>query len=1367
MPSMRSSVRLLVGAFAVALFACEGASPDADVPAADPVVAQQSAALTLQTLKSVTPTSPNPWLALLPAGVKPDYDYWSTYKRAQWATRGVSTVRAAAVAQVAVSESESNNTQGTADPVAGFGTAPADPVARLTGAIGSATDVDFFSFTLRAGDVISAAVASARPLELRAPNGTLLVGSAQDLSFLYPPGSPLLGNRSSNAGAALAYVVNAAGTYALAVRGATGSYAVDLQVHRPTLDASGTQVVFLDFDGADVDPAIFDGPAGTRSLSPLASFLPALGLTAADQDAVITAIVNSTRENLSADLAARGLNPRAAIDLRNSRDHLDPGTDAHVSRIIVGGTIPELGLETIGVAQSIDPGNFGTQETAVVLLDILTGAAGQSPLLSVLPRASGVSLISLVGTAVGNIVAHEAGHYLGNYHTDNANSVANIMDQGGYIENTIGLGPDGIFGSADDLDVDLGVDTYVPDEEFTGAEDTLNITAFGSSGQANLGRFTFRPSAVCNSTLRLELRDANLAASSASVTLTASSGDSETVTLSQPAGQSGFFKASLPTAQGSATPNNGSLQVQNGASITLRYQDANNGAGAAVAVTATLAADCQPPASAGVVTREITDVTARVLFTTAEPATSRLDFGTSCSALTQSRNGPLATSHALALSNLQPDTNYFYAITTTDAVGNATRSPSATTCHTFRTASRSVTLSRNFESDAGGFTALTTAGSLSWHRTSACASALPGHSGTNSFYFGSDASCTSNSEAFRNTGSLTSPSFVVSANVITKLRFNYLLQTRNNELADRAVVSVSVNNGPFKDLASNREGNLPETGASSWSSATIDLLPLLPAGASSANLVVRFSFDDVAASQEGYAGFYVDDVEVVSLGAGNECTSSTECDDGLFCNGAEACVGGRCTKRRPACDDLIGCTDDACDEATDRCLNTPDIYVCLDSTLCDGQEICVPGQGCVSPGPYPCAAGLVCSNAESACVPACTSSYYLAGFQQGELGEFQTTGSVTEVTVSGNILANIAGTGSLTSYGLQAALAPALALQYRMEVTGYDAGERILVQYCVANCETASSWVTLNTVTGSVASTQYSHTLPAAARTDTLQLRWTSNASSSTTERARIDDIVLRDPTCTAALPPFTPRAPTISPITIQVNGATGEVLFSGTAADPDNDIHAVEVAIGGPGIPFFATRAIGTTNWSVRLFLAPGAYFAQALVTDRRSGQASSEANFTVPNPNDPPPPRPLFSQSFESGGLSAFTTQGVVAVNTAAGDRPGTTGTQGVQIDDTGRIVSRVIDARAGTGPLTLEYWLDVARYDTGEAARVAYCAANCTVESSWVVVNTLGGTSGWRSFTHTLPATARTATLQLRWVTTADGTLEFASVDDIVLR
>jgi hypothetical protein len=55
------------------------------------------------------------------------------------------------------------------------------------------------------------------------------------------------------------------------------------------------------------------------------------------------------------------------------------------------------------------------------------------------------------------------------------------MDQGGNAAGTFGLGPDLIFGSADDEDVDFGVDVYVGNEGFFGVEDTLNATAFGLS----------------------------------------------------------------------------------------------------------------------------------------------------------------------------------------------------------------------------------------------------------------------------------------------------------------------------------------------------------------------------------------------------------------------------------------------------------------------------------------------------------------------------------------------------------------------------------------------------------------------------------------------------------------------------------------------------------------------------------------------------------------------------------------------------------------------------------------------------------------------------------------------------------------------
>ena len=71
--------------------------------------------------------------------------------------------------------------------------------------------------------------------------------------------------------------------------------------------------------------------------------------------------------------------------------------------------------------------------------------------------------------------------------------------------------------------------------------------------------------------------------------------------------------------------------------------------------------------------------------------------------------------------------------------------------------------------------------------------------------------------------------------------------------------------------------------------------------------------------------------DVADGGAGGAapatCVSDEQCDDGLFCNGAEECRRGACHRSDEApCDDGIECTIDSCDEGTRSCANNaPDI----------------------------------------------------------------------------------------------------------------------------------------------------------------------------------------------------------------------------------------------------------------------------------------------------------------------------------------------------------------------------------------------------------------------------------------------------------
>ncbi len=82
-----------------------------------------------------------------------------------------------------------------------------------------------------------------------------------------------------------------------------------------------------------------------------------------------------------------------------------------------------------------------------------------------------------MGSAIGNVTAHEAGHFFGNWHVDQFNDRANLMDQGGNFPLLYGVGPDNVGGTADDPDVDFGEDAFSAAEGFTGTEDTLSRIA--------------------------------------------------------------------------------------------------------------------------------------------------------------------------------------------------------------------------------------------------------------------------------------------------------------------------------------------------------------------------------------------------------------------------------------------------------------------------------------------------------------------------------------------------------------------------------------------------------------------------------------------------------------------------------------------------------------------------------------------------------------------------------------------------------------------------------------------------------------------------------------------------------------------------
>jgi len=93
------------------------------------------------------------------------------------------------------------------------------------------------------------------------------------------------------------------------------------------------------------------------------------------------------------------------------------------------------------------------------------------------------------------------------------------------------------------------------------------------------------------------------------------------------------------------------------------------------------------------------------------------------------------------------------------------------------------------------------------------------------------------------------------------------------------------------------------------------------------------------------------------------CTGDGDCDDGLYCNGAETCNAGTCIAgTAPNCDDGVGCTDDACNEATDSCDNVANDANCDNGLWCDGAETCSATLDCQAGTAPNCDDGVGCTD---------------------------------------------------------------------------------------------------------------------------------------------------------------------------------------------------------------------------------------------------------------------------------------------------------------------------------------------------------------------------------------------------------------------
>ncbi|MEL6868327.1 MAG: hypothetical protein AAFO81_00875 [Pseudomonadota bacterium] len=404
--------------------------------------------------------------------------------------------------------------------IGGFGAfEPADPFdsssGSITGAIGSEGDYQFtlrafptgtgatdvYKFRMNKGDVlgVAARVDGSPTLEIFNAAGEFEKGVTGIGTFAVPE-SPL----PIDGTGVIDYVAEASGMYSIALSGGFGAYEMDIALRRPGLQIQrdSVQLIWLDYNGGPVDKAPWFGFPFVTDHTPFRDFLPAWGLPNSDDDIrrITSAVTAGVRDNLLTDLKESGINKRIDVVVAGNdgtgvtsmlENLVDQGSfeingvTYEVSVVEISGTISESFISTIGIASTIDPGNYALNDAALVLLDIISapasgGDANGSFSLNDVVLAPGITKEEMVAEVVANITAHEAGHYLGNFHTDGVFSTnQNTMDEGpGGLFNLAGIGPSGIFGADDATDVAFIDDTYSVLEGFQGDENTTVNTAF-------------------------------------------------------------------------------------------------------------------------------------------------------------------------------------------------------------------------------------------------------------------------------------------------------------------------------------------------------------------------------------------------------------------------------------------------------------------------------------------------------------------------------------------------------------------------------------------------------------------------------------------------------------------------------------------------------------------------------------------------------------------------------------------------------------------------------------------------------------------------------------------------------------------------
>ncbi len=210
----------------------------------------------------------------------------------------------------------------------------------------------------------------------------------------------------------------------------------------------------------------------------------------------------------------------------------------------------------------------------------------------------------------------------------------------------------------------------------------------------------------------------------------------ETLTLTETGSDTSEFRGDLRTS--SLQSGSGYLLVSHGDTITLHYHD-DDCDGTVVDVTKTAGSDCLGPVFSGLTVENISTYSATITWTTDEPSDSVVIWGDAIPPAQEIQSTNRVRYHSVILTGLEPCTRYYFAIRSSDRLGNTTYDNNDGSWHPFDTWELTEFFSDDMENGVNEWAATGL-----WHLVPPESACNEHHSGQSSWYYGQESTCNTN-----------------------------------------------------------------------------------------------------------------------------------------------------------------------------------------------------------------------------------------------------------------------------------------------------------------------------------------------------------------------------------------------------------------------------------------------------------------------------------------------------------------------------------------------------------------------------------------------------------------------------------------------